>query len=351
MDFCSLSYADLKKWVLDHQHKAYLADQIFHWVYQKNIRSFEEMTNVSKKIRNQLEEAFSLSSLKQVQAVDSEETTKFLWHLPDGHFVESVLIRSFDRRTLCVSSQVGCNAKCAFCASGKAGFQRNLTKNEIVEQALLINQILAEKGESISHIVFMGMGEPLENLDAVLFAVEMLTDSKAFALSSRRITISTVGVVPNIDLLTSLSLKVNLVLSLHAPNQHIRKKIIPYARKYPLEDILEAMENYAEKTKRDITYEYILIDGINAEKEHAESLSKLLHKKQCTVNLIPYNTIEGVRFQRPSKKKIGVFEETLKKNRIRVTRRYTKGDKNAAACGQLAFKPKSAVPSKPLLVV
>jgi 23S rRNA (adenine2503-C2)-methyltransferase len=267
----------------------------------------------------------------------SDETIKFLWELADGKKVESVLIYSFERRTVCLSSQVGCPARCAFCASGREGLIRSLSTAEIVEQMLHIDRFLKEKGERVCHLVYMGMGEPLENYDAVMRSVQIANDKSAFHISQRRITISTVGIVPGIRRLAQEDLGVNLALSLHAPNQHLRKKIIPFSRKYPLEEILMAMDEYATQVKRDITYEYTLIANINDQEEHARELVQLLKRKQCTVNLIPYNPILGVKLERPDQQAVHRFREILEAGGICTTWRYTKGDDIAAACGQLAL--------------
>jgi 23S rRNA (adenine2503-C2)-methyltransferase len=234
---------------------------------------------------------------------------------------------------------VGCPAKCAFCASGKQGFFRNLRPHEIVEQVFLINQWLKDKNERVSHVVYMGMGEPLKNYDPVIKSIRLLSNPELLNLSQRRITVSTVGIVEGIKRLSREELKVSLVLSLHAPNQHIRQKIIPYARKYPLDAIMEAMDEYAKLTKRDITFEYTLIAGINDHPDHAFELTHLLHgKSQFTVNLIPYNPVPGLRLKRPEKKAIKQFRAVLFGAKVVNTCRYTKGDDIAAACGQLALQ-------------
>lgn len=269
---------------------------------------------------------------------EDRETVKFLWQLSDNMLVESVLICSEDRRTVCVSSQVGCPARCAFCASGKEGLKRNLTAAEIFEQVYQIDLWLFERQEKVSHVVFMGMGEPFENYEAVVETIRLLIDPNRLALSQRRITVSTVGVVEGINRFSNEGLKTNLVLSLHAPNQRIRQKIIPYARKYPLEDILAAVGNFARITKRDVTYEYTLIRNINDDIEQAKELATLLKGQQCSVNLIPYNPIEKVRLQRPEKETIEAFREVLLLSNIVTTWRYTKGKDIAAACGQLALQ-------------
>lgn len=342
-NFCDLTYVELIEWLEAHEEKKFHARQLFDWVYKKMVLDWDMMSNLSKELRQKLKKGLRLPTLQLVRVVPSTdlETYKFLWKLGDGNLVESVLICSDERRTVCVSSQVGCPAKCAFCASGKQGFFRNLRPGEIVEQILQINNWLKQKDERVSHIVYMGMGEPLKNYEAVLQSIRLISHEDTFNISQRRITVSTVGIVEGIKRLAAEDLKVNLVLSLHAPNQHIRMKIIPYARKYPLEDILSAMDEYSAKTKRDITYEYTLIAGINDHPDHALELAHLLKGKQCTVNLIPYNPVPNVRLQRPDKKSIKDFRSVLYGCKIVNTCRYTKGDDIAAACGQLALQQQS----------
>ncbi|MDF2577499.1 MAG: rlmn3 [Chlamydiales bacterium] len=339
-DLCGLTLDQLKNWLKDNGEPSFRAQQITQWIYEKNIANWDEMTNLSKALRQKLSEqlVYPLLHQKNTQESKDGETIKFLWQLNDGYSVESVLICSDGRRTVCVSSQVGCGARCAFCASGKQGWKRNLSTAEIIEQVVHINRYLQQKGERVSHIVFMGMGEPLENYDNVVAAVKQLISPDILGISQRRVTISTVGIVDNIRNLAQEGFKINLVLSLHAPSQHIRKKIIPYARRYELVDILAAMDEYATLTKRDITYEYTLLEGINDQPEHAEELAQLLRGKQCTVNLIPYNPVPGVNLNRPDNKVIHQFQDILTKHRIVTTCRYTKGVDIAAACGQLALQ-------------
>jgi 23S rRNA (adenine2503-C2)-methyltransferase len=336
----SLSLEELTRFLIEEGEKPFRAKQVFQWVYERKECDWERMTDLNKQLRTKLKEKFSLSSIaqKSTQASKDEETIKFLWELSDGKLVESVLICSKDRRTVCVSSQVGCPARCAFCASGQEGFLRNLDAAEIFEQVYQIDRFLHLKGERVSHVVFMGMGEPFENYDNVLESIHLLNDPLRLNLSQRRITVSTVGVIKGIRQFVKENLKVNLVLSLHAPNQHIRKKIIPYSRKYPLEDIMNAMVAFAKESKRDITYEYTLIEGINDLPEHAEELAMLLRGQQCTVNLIPYNPIPGLRLKRPEKETIEEFRRILTSYEIVTTWRYTKGKDIAAACGQLALQ-------------
>jgi len=331
------------EWLVANGEKPFRAKQILNWAYERLKTDWEEMTDLNKALRQKLSSAFHWKSLSQssVQHSNDGETIKFLWELADHQLVESVLICSGDRRTVCVSSQVGCPARCAFCASGKEGLIRNLTAGEIFEQVFAIHQYLQEKGERVSHVVFMGMGEPFENYDNVLKAIQLLNDPLRLNISQRRITVSTVGVVQGIRRFMQENLKVNLVLSLHAPNQHIRKKIIPYARRYDLEEIMGAMIDYARTTHRDITYEYTLISGINDRPEHAEELAKLVQRQPCTINLIPYNPVPGLNLNRPEKEAIEAFREILEEHRIVTTWRYTKGKDIAAACGQLALQKKT----------
>jgi 23S rRNA (adenine2503-C2)-methyltransferase len=347
----SLSLEALGKLISEEGERSFRAKQIFHWVYEKKVCDWEQMTDLNKSLRSSLKRKFSLSSIRQssLEVSKDEETIKFLWELSDGKFVESVLICSKERRTVCVSSQVGCAARCAFCASGREGLLRNLSAAEIFEQVYHIDLFLHAKGERVSHVVFMGMGEPFENYEAVLHAIHLLNDPLRLNISQRRITVSTVGVVEGIRRFTKEDLNVNLVLSLHAPNQHIRKKIIPYSRKYPLEDILSAMVAFSKESRRDITYEYTLIAGINDRPEHAEELALLLKGQQCTVNLIPYNPVPGLHLKRPEKELIEEFRRILTSYEIVTTWRYTKGKDIAAACGQLALK-EATVPSRLVMV-
>ncbi|MDN3509208.1 MAG: 23S rRNA (adenine(2503)-C(2))-methyltransferase RlmN [Candidatus Neptunochlamydia sp.] len=339
-EFCGLYAKEIKKFLDNEEEKAFRAGQLFDWVYQKGVTEYEEMLNLPGSLRTLLNEKLSLGLLKLQKVEDSEdgETAKFLWRLSCGRFVESVLISSGDRRTVCVSSQVGCPARCAFCASGKEGLIRNLTPAEIIEQVVLINHHLIQEGEKVSHLVFMGMGEPLENYSSVVRALKIFISPELFNFSPRRITVSTVGIAPNIKRLMQEGVKVNLALSLHAPNQKIRKKIVPYARKSSLEEVLKSVRDYAKFTKRDMTYEYILIDGINDRQENAEELADLLKGEQCCVNLIPFNPVPGTYLRRPEKEIIEAFRKILTNRGIRNTWRYTKGKDIAAACGQLALR-------------
>lgn len=339
-ELCGLYAKEVKNFFEKEGEKGFRAKQLFDWVYQKGVTDYDKMLNLSKPLREMLKEkaALGLIHLEKVEDSEDEETIKFLWKLTDRGFVESVLIMSGGRRTVCVSSQVGCPARCALCASGKEGLMRNLTPAEIVEQVVHINAFLLQKEERVSHLAFMGMGEPLENYDSVIRALKVLIDSELFNFSPRKITVSTVGMVPNMKRLMAEGLKVNLALSLHAPNQKIRKKIVPYARKYPFEDVHQAAKDYARHTKRDMTYEYVMLQGINDQKENAEELAELLKGEQCCVNLIPFNPVPEIHLKRPDAGAIETFRNILTEKGIRSTWRYTKGKDIAAACGQLALK-------------
>jgi 23S rRNA (adenine2503-C2)-methyltransferase len=302
------------------------------------------MTNLSKDLQSKLQEAFVFPVLEKKEVIEAEEILKFLWQLKDGLFVESVVIFSEERVTLCLSSQVGCYGKCSFCASGKSGFFRNLSLAEIVEQYIHINREMNEKEKKITHIVFMGMGEPLENYENVVSAIKIFSDPEKCQISQRRISLSTVGITEKIDQLAKEDFSINLVLSLHAPNQNLRSKIIPYAKKYPLDKLLESLDRYFAKTKRNITYEYIMIKDVNDSLDYAEELGELLQIRQCSVNLIPYNPVEGVFLQRPEKEQIIKFCAVLEEDfQIPTTWRYTKGKDIQAACGQLALKKSSCI--------
>ncbi len=336
---CTLD--QLVAWVQGLGEKPFRARQIHEWVWKKRAQTVEEMTNLSHKIRESIQTSFRVFPLLKVKIEESDdkETTKFLWKLYDGAYVESVLIRAPGRYTVCVSSQVGCPARCGFCASGRKGLIRNLATAEIVAQVLAIESYLErEESAHVTNIVYMGMGEPMKNYQNVVSSIRLLTDPAFFGISQRRITVSTVGVVEGIIDFAKEDLKVNLVLSLHAPNQKIRQKIIPYARQYDLQDVMNAMEYYHTHVGRDITYEYTLISGINDQIEHAKELVKLLKGRQCTVNLIPYNPVPGLRLKRPEREDIEAFRSVLDANGIIHTCRYTKGVDIAAACGQLALK-------------
>jgi 23S rRNA (adenine2503-C2)-methyltransferase len=330
--------ASLKSKLIEDGFEGYRAAQIFDWIFKKHCIDPDKMTNLSQPLRLWLKGLMGALEHVQDEASLDGQTTKSLWRLRDGMLVESVLIEAPGRYTLCVSSQVGCAARCAFCASGKQGLIRNLTTAEILEQFVRTQVKLAERKVHLTNLVFMGMGEPLHNLEAVTATIRMLSDEKSAHFSPRRITLSTVGIVEGIDQLAKEDLGVNLVLSLHAPNQEIRKRIIPIARQYPLEDVLAACDRYSQSTGRDLTYEYTLLAGWNDQIEHAHELANLIGDRQCTINLIPYNPVPGLKLERPEREAIEAFRAVLDERGIVNTCRYTKGVDIAAACGQLALK-------------
>ncbi|MBN2479562.1 MAG: 23S rRNA (adenine(2503)-C(2))-methyltransferase RlmN [Parachlamydiales bacterium] len=311
--------------------------QIHDWIFSKYVKTFDEMTNLGLDLREKLKKNFHLYSLKlkTIQESKDEQTKKYLFELKDGSLIESVLILSETRKTLCISSQVGCIVKCTFCASGKNGFFRNLEVFEILEQIVLVSNDIQDR---LTNIVFMGMGEPLLNLDNVLSSIDIMSSDKGFNISKRKISISTVGIVEGIEKLKEKNYQINLCLSLHAPDDSIRRQIIPYAKKYKLEDILKSLQDYFLVTKRDIAFEYILIENVNDDIDHAKKLYELIKNFQCSINLIPYNPIPNLNYKRPSHQRILAFKSFLEKMNLNVTQRYTKGDDISAACGQLAIK-------------
>lgn len=336
MTFLQLTQEEIKKFLLKNNFKEFHLKQINEWIYKKNVSSFDEMSTLSLELRKKLKENFNLYSLKikQCQISKDKQTTKYLFSLEDNYLIEAVLILSEKRKTICLSTQVGCLVQCSFCASGKNGFFRNLKSYEILEQIIHITNHIKEKP---THIVFMGMGEPLLNLDEVLKSIFIISDESGFNISQRRITISTVGILENLKKLKESNLKINLALSLHAPNDQIRNKIIPFSKRYKLQEIINELLLYFNKTKRDLSFEYILIDNVNDSIEHAKQLAVLLKNIQCSINLIPYNPVKGLLYKKPSPSKVNRFKNYLLDHNYNVSQRFTKGDDIAAACGQLAF--------------
>jgi 23S rRNA (adenine2503-C2)-methyltransferase len=314
----------------------YRARQIYQWLYNKKVQSFDSMTNLSKEVRRTLSEQYDLFVLEPVRNLKSNEcdTSKYLFKTRDGHYIESVLIPEKDRRTLCISSQVGCSLDCKFCATGMMGFYRNLTAGEIIEQVIRSEAIA---GEKITNIVFMGMGEPFLNYDRVMNVCRVLADPEGMAIKRRRITISTSGIIPKIIQLAEENHPVGLAISLHAPNQEIREQIMPIARKFPFNELMESIYYYYQKTKRRPTYEYILIRGLNDQVEHAKILRKILSRTPAKINLIPYNDV-GAGFQASTPEQIDRFIRILLDSPITVTLRKSRGSDIQAACGQLSTK-------------
>jgi 23S rRNA (adenine2503-C2)-methyltransferase len=312
------------------------ASQILDWLYKKNILSWDEMKNLPKEVRNVLASKYSLTVLERVEAGEArgEGMDKYLFRSPDGHFLESVLISSRrERETVCVSTQLGCPVKCAFCASGKGDFIRNLAAGEIIEQ---IVQISAKSGRRITNVVFMGMGEPLENFDEVMKALDILTAQWGFEMGGRKITLSTCGVTDRIyEFVRRTEGRIRLSVSLHSPEDESRSRLVPYNRKYPLRELLAELEKVHRALKRDITFEYTLIEGVNDSVEDAKKVAQLARPLRAKINLIPYNPIREIVWKTPPEKQMDLFRETLEKAGVRSTFRKTAGREVDGACGQL----------------
>ncbi|MBU6391872.1 MAG: 23S rRNA (adenine(2503)-C(2))-methyltransferase RlmN, partial [Planctomycetes bacterium] len=317
---------------------SYRAKQILSWVYDKGATTFDEMSNLPKNFRKQLEEKYQVFQTKvDTITPTADGTEKFLVHLPDENVIECVLLRKGKRITVCVSTQVGCTMACRFCASGLLGLERNLTVGEIVEQALHVKNHLPSD-ERLTNIVFMGIGEPLANYDNVVKAIRIMNAEWGLGIGARHITISTVGIIDGMHRLAQEGIQINLAISLHAPNDITRSKIIPSNKKVGIKNIIAAAKEYFEVTRRDISFEYILIDGINASKQDAENLAKLLKGIQCNINILPLNPVEEFDLKPPSQETIEMFCKTLEKHGIIVTVRKKKGDNINSACGQLRLQ-------------
>jgi len=320
---------------------AYRAKQVAQWIYGKRAKSFAEMSDLPAGLRQQLAGEMTFSGLEPIRTLGSKDTTlKYLFRLDDGALIESVLIpaspalygEASDRRTLCVSTQVGCAYGCKFCASGLDGWSRNLEAGEIVDQVLRVEEL---SGEKINNIVFMGMGEPLANYANLMKAVTIINAPSGIGLGARHITISTSGLAPQIKQLAEQPLQVRLAISLHGATDEVRQQIMPVNRKYPLAVLLEACEFYTQRKKQWLTFEYILIEGINDRPEDARALARVARKVKAKVNCIPYNLVEGLEWKRPDEARQDAFMAVLEAARIPATIRREKGHDIAAACGQL----------------
>lgn len=329
---------DIISFLKVHRIPAFRARQVLRSVYREGKANFQEMSVLPTSLREFLSAhlpIFSFSVEKEFVS-ESGDTVKALFRLKDGKLMEGVLMRFRDgRNSVCVSSQVGCGLKCAFCATGTMGFIRNLTAEEIADQALYFDQYLKKRGERVSHIIFMGMGEPFLNFDEVMKAVRIFNDPQCFGIAARHITVSTSGIIPGIDRLSGEKLQINLAVSLHAPNQELREKLMPIARPYKLPALMASVQHYTTRTRRRVSYEYVMLKDSNDSAELARQLGELLRGQLCHVNLIPYNqTYLG--FQNAGKSRIDKFAEILKSYEIPVTIRVSLGQDIAAACGQLA---------------
>lgn len=311
-------------------------DQIYKGIFTQAIGNINEISTLSKKIRTQISDISVVRQFKLVKTTksDKDDTTKFLWELADGKKIESVIIYEGKRVTFCISSQVGCALDCKFCATGKMGFLRNLNSGEIIEQVLTMNAIAKRKA---TNIVFMGMGEPLLNLNSVLRASDILADPDGLAFSRKKITISTSGVIPGINRLSEMNSPYSLAISLNSVFEEKRQQIMPVSTQYPINDLMEAIQNYVKLTKKRITFEYILIKDLNDSKKDADRLLKLTHRLPCKINIIPCNS-DDPKYQPPSENKVKWFSDYIYDNNKTSTVRLRKGWEIQAACGQLYYK-------------
>ena len=334
IDIKSLNIEELTSELKEMGLPVFRAKQIYEWLHIKLVTSFEEMTNLSKDLRQKLQEHFWIAALSVVDSLHSasDGTIKYLFRLRDDRVIESVLMKYHHGNSVCISSQVGCRMGCKFCASTIGGKERDLTASEMLDQ---IYRIQALTGERVSNIVVMGTGEPLDNYKQLVKFLKMITDAGGLNISARNITVSTCGIPDKIRAFGDEGLQVTLALSLHAPNNEIRKTMMPVAVKYELSEVLDAFRSYYDKTGRRLTFEYSLVDGVNDEEEHAVELSKLVKGLNCHINLIPVNPIKERDYRKSENKKIQKFKNILEKNRINVTIRREMGADIDAACGQL----------------
>lgn len=330
-----LSHSELRRWLEQHELPAFRLKQILGWIYERRAETFDAMSDLPKALRELLKSNFRLWVATVAAHQQAEDgTEKLLVQLADGGRVECVLLRDGVRRSICVSSQVGCAMGCVFCASGLDGVERSLTRGEILEQMLRLQRLLPAE-ERLSHIVMMGMGEPLANLDNVLAALEVAKSPSGLGISPRRITISTVGLPPSIDKLAAHATPFHLAISLHAPNDELRNRLVPVNKRIGIRDIMEAADRYFHATGRRLTFEYVLLADINDSVQCATQLAKLLRGRTSMLNVIPYNPVEGLPYATPSATARAQFRKVLEGAGINVQFRERKGDRIQAACGQL----------------
>lgn len=333
-DIKSYNLTELKKEIESINEKTFRAKQIYQWLHIEKVTSFDEMTNISKDLRNKLSENYYFPEIKKVDVLVSkiDGTRKYLFEIEGGSIIESVLMRYHHGNSVCISTQSGCRMGCKFCASTLNGLERNLRPSELLGQIYEIEKDIDEK---VSNIVLMGSGEPLDNFDNVVKFLQLITDENGANISQRNITLSTCGLVPKINQLADMHLQITLALSLHASNNETRKKLMPIAYKYTIDEIIDACKNYFKKTGRRITFEYSLVAGQNDSKQEADELSNLIKGINCHVNLIPVNPIKERDFVQPTKEAAKQFKSRLEKNRINVTIRREMGRDINGACGQL----------------
>jgi len=334
--FYNYNITELKELLVDNNFKAFNAEQIYKWVYESNISDPEKMSNLSKELRAFISEFFTFDLLELVtQQTSKTGTDKFLFKLSDGIIIESVLMEHDYGLSLCVTSQAGCSMGCSFCASGLIGKQRDLSAAELVLQIITVQAI---KEVKITHIVVMGTGEPFDNYDNVMNFLKIINYKHGLQIGSRHITVSTCGIVPKIYDYAKEEIKANLAISLHAPNNEIRNRLMRINRAYPITEVIQAAKDYFEETKRRVTFEYILLKGINDEIDHANELSDLIRGINCYVNLIPYNPVNEFSYQKTDEKRADRFYQQLVRRGINVTLRKEMGSDIDAACGQLRLK-------------
>lgn len=339
-----LTKEELIAWFIENGERKFRATQVWEWLYIKRVMAFNEMTNLSKETIELLEANFIINPLRQVIIQEAKDgTVKYLFELPDKNMIETVLMRQEYGMSVCVTTQVGCNIGCTFCASGLLTKQRDLTAGEIVAQIMLVQHYFdqREQGERVSHIVVMGIGEPFDNYDNLMNFLHTINDPKGLAIGARHITVSTSGLIPKIKEFANNGLQVNLAISLHAPNNDVRTSIMRINRSNPIEKLMDAVDEYLEKTNRRITFEYIMLSNVNDRPEHAQQLADLLKdkKKLTFVNLIPYNPVsEHDQYSRSEKADVLKFYDVLKKNGVNCVIRKEYGTDIDAACGQLRSK-------------
>ena len=332
MNIYDYTIKQLEDYFISKGEKKFKATQVFEWLYQKRVKSFDEMTNIKKEVISYLKDDFKINSLEILTKQEDVDVIKYLFKLEDDNKIEAVLMKHDYGNSLCVSSQVGCNMGCRFCESGRLKKVRNLKTSEMVLQLLKIEEDLNIR---ISHLVLMGIGEPFDNYENVIKFIDIINTPKGIALGSRHITVSTCGIIPKIKEFIKDGKQVNLAISLHASNDKLRQELMPISRVYKLDDLMKVIKEYIKQTNRRVTFEYILLKGINDKYENAIELSKLLKGMNCYVNLIPYNETSHIEFKKSDQDTILKFYDTLKKNNIGVTIRREFGKKVSAACGQL----------------
>ena len=328
----NMTYISLENYFSKLGEKKYRAKQLFDWLYIKRIKDFSDISNMKKEVIERLKLDFYFGKIEIIKKEVDVDTKKYLLKLQDGKTIEAVLMNHDYGNSLCISSEVGCNMNCSFCESGRIKKQRDVTAGEMVLEILTIEEDIKTR---ISHVVIMGIGEPFDNYKNIVDFIEIVNNPSGISLGSRHITVSTCGIVPKIYEFSNLPFQVNLAISLHAPNDTIRDKIMPINKVYKIKDLMEAIKFYIEKTNRRVTFEYIMLDNVNDTLECANLLANLIKNMNCYVNLIPYNETENLGYKRSSKKKILEFYDVLKKNSINVTIRREFGKNISAACGQL----------------